>query len=143
MAEVETMTTKNPVSRERGAESTESKRSPASNVVHALFGVVRRALNKAEDKRDVVERVDGVEHRGAWTMRIEVEADQVDGGFIAECPDVPGAIAQGETEKEAVESLIEAINAVVEVKIERFFESVTLDATEGSGHGRARYTVPM
>lgn len=140
---MEVMTTKNAVRREGDGESPTSKRSPASSVVHAIFGAVRRALNKAEDQRDVVQRADGIEHHGAWTLRIEVEADQLDGGFIAECPDVPGAIAQGETEKEAVEGLIDAINAVVEVKIERFFQSVDLDATEGAGHRRARYAVPM
>lgn len=36
-----------------------------------------------------------------------VEPDRIDGGFIAECPDPPGAMSQAETEREAVESLIE------------------------------------
>ncbi len=35
-----------------------------------------------------------------------------EGGFIAECPDVPGAMGQGETEREAIESLIAAIIAI-------------------------------
>lgn len=57
---------------------------------------------------------------------------------MAECPDIPGAVAQGETEREAIENLTDAINGVLEVKMERFFESVEFEAP-----GPAQYTVPM
>ncbi len=141
------MTTKNPVkpsgaSRRRSvraaAQSASPQRSPATSAVHTIFAALRRALNKVEDVRDVVLGEEGEEHRGAWTLHVELEPDPIDGGFVAECPDVPGAVAQGETEKEAIENLIDAINGVLEVRVERFFESVEFETP-----GRAQYTVPM
>jgi predicted RNase H-like HicB family nuclease len=45
---------------------------------------------------------------------IKVEPDEIDGGFVAECLDVPGAMAQGETEEEALEALSEALQDIVE-----------------------------
>ncbi len=145
--EVESMTTKNPVkpsgaSKRRAArvaaQSAATRRSSASSAVHTLVAALRRAMNKVEDVRDVVLGDEGEEHRGAWTLHVKLESDPVDGGFVAECPDVPGAVAQGETEREAIENLIDAINGVLEVKVERFFESVEFEAP-----GRAQYTVPM
>lgn len=44
-------------------------------------------------------------------LRVRVEADQLDGGFVAEAIDFPGVMSQGETEAEAVASLIDAANA--------------------------------
>lgn len=142
------MATKNPVkpsgaSRRRSVRAAAPTgatppRSPGPSAVHAIFAAVRRALNKVEDVRDIVLGDEGEEHRGAWTLHVELEPDPIDGGFVAECPDVPGAVAQGETEREAIDNLIDAINGVLEVKVERFFESVEFEAP-----GRAQYTVPM
>ena len=103
--------------------------------VVALFAALRKALGRAEDKRETA-------HRGAWELCVVVEADPLDGGFIAECPDVPGAMAQGETEREAVESLIHAINAIVEVKMEQHLESIDFDDVP-SLSGRCKFSIQM
>jgi predicted RNase H-like HicB family nuclease len=55
--------------------------------------------------------------RVPWELSVEVEPDELDGGFIAECLDVPGAMAQGETQEEALESLIDAVQAVVAARM--------------------------
>jgi predicted RNase H-like HicB family nuclease len=40
---------------------------------------------------------------------------QEEGGYTAQCLEVPGAISQGETEKEALKNVAEAIELVLEV----------------------------
>jgi predicted RNase H-like HicB family nuclease len=43
------------------------------------------------------------------TYTVFVEADVVDGGFIAECPALPGCVTDGETPEQAVRNAREAI----------------------------------
>ena len=45
--------------------------------------------------------------------RILIEQDE-DGMFIAECPSLPGCISQGQTRKEALESIQDAIRGYIE-----------------------------
>lgn len=42
-----------------------------------------------------------------------------EGGFVVSCPALPGCHSQGETEKEALENIKEAILACIEVLNER------------------------
>jgi predicted RNase H-like HicB family nuclease len=59
-------------------------------------------------------------------------------------PDVPGAIAQGETEREAVENLVEAIKTVLEVRMEQHLESMDFDVHgQYAVTGRCSFSVPM
>ena len=63
-----------------------------------------------------------------------VEPDELDGGFVAECIDVPGAVAQGETAEEALDNLIDAVQGVVAAKMDQHirgldFDSLTIDPT--------------
>lgn len=43
----------------------------------------------------------------------------MDGGYIAECIDLPGCMSEGDTEAEALDHLAEAITGVLAVRIER------------------------
>jgi predicted RNase H-like HicB family nuclease len=52
-------------------------------------------------------------------FRILVEPDAIDGGFIAECPNLPGCMSQGDTPQKALENLVEAIAGVLEVRMQR------------------------
>ena len=45
--------------------------------------------------------------------RIFIEQDE-DGIFVAECPSLPGCISQGETRKQAVENIQDAIRGYLE-----------------------------
>lgn len=48
-------------------------------------------------------------------MRFRVALEpQPEGGFTAQCIEIPGAITQGETEEEALENIQEAILLVLE-----------------------------
>ena len=41
-----------------------------------------------------------------------------DGVWIAECPEIPGCVSQGETKEEALENIREAIALCLEVRAE-------------------------
>jgi len=45
--------------------------------------------------------------------RIFIEQDE-DGIFVAECPSLPGCISQGETRKQAIENIQDAIRGYIE-----------------------------
>jgi predicted RNase H-like HicB family nuclease len=51
-------------------------------------------------------------------LSVVVHKDELDGGFIAECLDIPGCISQGETETEANQNLADAVTACITVMIE-------------------------
>ena len=44
-------------------------------------------------------------------------ADELDGGWIAECVEIPSAMSQGETREEAIQNLIDAILDVMAVRM--------------------------
>lgn len=46
--------------------------------------------------------------------KIILEPDPEDGGFVVHCPALPGCYSQGDTKKEAVENIREAIEAYIE-----------------------------
>jgi len=45
--------------------------------------------------------------------RIIIEQDE-DGAFVVECPSLPGCISQGNTRKEAIENIQDAIRGYLE-----------------------------
>ena len=49
-----------------------------------------------------------VEVRGS-KYRVTLEPDVVDGGFVAECPGLPGCVTDGETQEEAAANMRDAI----------------------------------
>ena len=53
-------------------------------------------------------------------MRFSVTVDRdEDGMWIVECPSIPGCVSQGETRKEALVNIREAIQICLEVRAER------------------------
>jgi len=51
-------------------------------------------------------------------LRVMLRPDEIDGGFVVECPDIPGCISQGETIQEALANIGEAIQGCLEVRRE-------------------------
>ncbi|HUR62306.1 MAG TPA: type II toxin-antitoxin system HicB family antitoxin [Candidatus Thermoplasmatota archaeon] len=50
-------------------------------------------------------------------MKFTVVLDpQPQGGFTVQCLEIPGAISQGETEKEALENIQDAIALIIEAR---------------------------
>lgn len=53
-------------------------------------------------------------------MRFNVTVDRdEDGAWIVECPSIPGCVSQGQTKKEALENIKDAIAACLQVRAER------------------------
>jgi len=83
---------------------------PQPSFVQAAFKAARRVLRKFETRRD--------EASATWNLTVLTERDDVDGGWIAECVDLPGCMSQGETEEEALGNLADAIGGVLAVKVQ-------------------------
>jgi predicted RNase H-like HicB family nuclease len=56
--------------------------------------------------------------RSHLSFTIALREDKEEGGFVAECLDMPGCVSQGETEEEAVQNIQSAIKACLEVMFE-------------------------
>ena len=52
-------------------------------------------------------------------LHVVTRPDEIDGGVIAECPEIPGCLSEGATEEEAIANLREAIEVCLEVRRER------------------------
>jgi predicted RNase H-like HicB family nuclease len=46
---------------------------------------------------------------------LQVRVWQEDGGYIAECLDIPGCMSQGETRSEAIANILDAISGCLDV----------------------------
>ena len=55
--------------------------------------------------------------RGTLTFTINVEKDELDGGFVVECMELPGCVSEGETMEEAMSNILDAITAVLETRM--------------------------
>jgi len=53
------------------------------------------------------------------TFEVAIFEDELDGGFVATCVNLPGAASQGETVEEALENLGDAIGGIVAANFER------------------------
>jgi len=47
---------------------------------------------------------------------ITIESDELDGGFVVSCKELPGCMTQGETPAEAVDNMMDALSAVLRVQ---------------------------
>ena len=63
-----------------------------------------------------------------WTLTVRVGPDTLDGGWVAECLDLPGCVSQGETREEALSNISDAIAGVISLRTEQ-----QLAATPASG----------
>jgi predicted RNase H-like HicB family nuclease len=112
------------------------ERSPVPKPVIAFFAALRKVFGKPEHQREVIQKPDTVAHRGSWEVEVQVEPDELDGGFVAEVLGVPGAMAQGETEQEAVQNVKEALKDIIDVRVEEHLvRCIDPPVTKGA-HGR-------
>jgi len=52
-------------------------------------------------------------------LHIATRPDEIDGGFVAECPEIPGCLSEGATEEEAIANIREAMLLCLEVRREQ------------------------
>jgi len=81
--------------------------------------------------------------RGHVTFVVQVEEDEIDGGYIAECLDLPGCMSQGETEEEAIKNLTEAIAGVLEVRMQRHLAAAKPHAFASDHPHRRALEIPV
>ena len=62
-------------------------------------------------------------------LRVVIEPDEEDGGFVAHVANLPGVYGQGETEEEAADSLSEALDFTIRDMIENDEELPQSDET--------------
>lgn len=85
-----------------------------------LCSAIRRIVRGFETER-------GDSH-AAWTLTVRVGPDTLDGGWVAECPELPGCFSQGDTREEALSNLSDAVAGVISLHLEQ-----QLSATPDSG----------
>lgn len=75
---------------------------------------------------------------------VEVEADELDGGYIAECVELPGCMSQGETEEEALENIVDAITGVLSTRMQAHVEAISSEVTPPKPPvGRRSVAIPV
>ena len=60
-------------------------------------------------------------------LRVVLEQDEEDGGYVVRCPALPGCVSQGETREEALANIREAIEGVLQVLNERAHKTSASD----------------
>ncbi len=63
-------------------------------------------------------------------IRIDLQYDFEYGGFVAECPALPGCMSQGKTEGEALKNIQEAIQGYIKV-LKKHHQTASLKAARG------------
>jgi predicted RNase H-like HicB family nuclease len=78
---------------------------------------MRRILHLFESER--------TEDRSAWKLTIRVKEDPLDGGWVAECLDLPGCFSQGDTRDEALRNLSDAVASIISLRMEQQLSAVS------------------
>jgi predicted RNase H-like HicB family nuclease len=110
--------TRSPFRRDRDRLTAPGK-SPVPAAVAAIVAAFRSALKKVEDEYLLQREGRRVIDSRGWTLEFRVCPDEMDGGFVAECPQLPGAMSQGETEQEALESLADAVEGILYLRVQQ------------------------
>jgi predicted RNase H-like HicB family nuclease len=83
-------------------------------------------MNVREETHDLVKG-------GALRIAYAIHKDDLDGGYVAECTDLPGCMSQGETEEEAATNLADAVADYISVVIEDHLQKhAAVSVTRGS-----------
>lgn len=85
---------------------------------------------------------------GTAAFEVLIEPDEVDGGYVATCTNLPGAASQGETPEEAFENLGDAISGVLSARLDRFARDHAAELAEllrsaTAGGGMGHVTIPL
>ncbi|GEM_PF-496790 len=75
-------------------------------------------------------------------FKVSVIEDELDGGYIVECLNLPGCMSQGDTVEEAVENIGEAIAGVLAARFERNLRAQEAAIEAGADRPR-ELTVPL
>lgn len=85
-----------------------------------VCAVIRRIFRSFESERD--------DDHATWTLTVRVREDSLDGGWVAECPELPGCFSQGETKEEALYNLTDAVAGIVSLRMEQQLSATSPDS---------------
>lgn len=80
--------------------------------IHRIRRAIRVLVRGFED-----ERSDEPPYPANWTLAVRIWPDDLDGGYVAQCVEIPGAISQGATVDEALANITDAIEELLEVVV--------------------------
>lgn len=90
-----------------------------------LLTRVRRAVKAFESGR--------TDTASTWTFSVRVREDTLDGGWIADCPALPGCMSEGDTTEEALHNISDAIAEVLSARVDlQLAQSVPEKNDEGT-----------
>lgn len=89
-----------------------------------MLSYLRRLFLRFESERD--------DDHATWRFTVRVREDDLDGGWVAECVDLPGCFAQGETRDEALHDLADAIASVVSLRVEQQLPNTPPEISDGA-----------
>jgi predicted RNase H-like HicB family nuclease len=89
-----------------------------------LLSTLRRILLRFESERG--------SDNATWTLTVRVQEDALDGGWVAECPELPGCFSQGETRDEALYNLSDAVAGIVSLRMEQQLSATSPDDSDGA-----------
>lgn len=76
-------------------------------------------------------------------FKVLVTEDEIDGGYVVECLNLPGCMSQGETIDEAIENIGEAIAGVLASRFERSLRAQAQEAGKLTAYPSEGLTVPL
>ncbi len=119
------------------APTVKDERAPSS-VWQQILACLRRILQRFETDRDDDAKT------ASFAFNVKLEEDELDGGWVAYCLDLPGCVSQGETEEEALENLTDAIGGVLIVRMQTHvrdaLESRTAEQSRTSQRAKSYHT---
>jgi antitoxin HicB len=104
--------------------------------------VLRRFLSHLGRVARPSERARTADNPG-FQITVELERDELDGGWIAEVVDFPGCMSQGETEDEALDNVLEAFREVLSAQLAEKFAQHNHGPQERTGRHRETVQVPV
>lgn len=80
---------------------------------------------------------------GKVRLNIVFRKAEIDGGYIAECLELPGCMSQGDTEEEAKENIVDAIESCISVLVEDYLKSNIIDRATDFGNVERQETLVL
>ena len=80
---------------------------------------------------------------GKVYLNIVFRKAEIDGGYIAECLELPGCMSQGDTEDEAKENIVDAIEACISVLVGDCLKSNIINRATDFGNVERQETLVL
>jgi predicted RNase H-like HicB family nuclease len=114
-----------------GRRTASARRGPLPELWFRILAKIRDALGPEDGIGRAAARPADDDLAAHWRLRVAVEEDELDGGYIARCVDLPGCMSQGETKEEALENLNDAIGGVIAARLNSHIQAHEYKTVKG------------